>query len=459
MVQYKVFSTAIVIGLGLLTSACGGPLNKDAKNQIKERVSEKIYLSFPDEDSRKTYKDWATRKSTGGIIGTAYSHRSNYDQSSGIYKFLKGHDLVFTRSVTPPSRYNNASYEFTFFKPRIKHLIKDEQTRSNTFSQGSSYNIPVGIRNFGSIKKVKLQNEVTFGGLKVKEYEFTFDYKLESIHDLFEAPCDKYTGTGTIGHVEGQGWELDSVYYGDDGVNELTKEQECRSGKAFDFPESNFSKKDYEAVREHWSNKVEIQITNDNNFMSGGPISEVLIENADKLRNSLSDADLTFRKNDKVFESQIPTLEVFPSGSVHITTGVLPVLETEDGLAAAIAHGLGHIIAGHDVDRMKAKGLSPLDRDLALETSPTDVMNALGVGSQYKEVELQLEVYSASQELEADKYAIELLSQACYHVSDAMSVFEKLQNSRFGHYTDQHPIDQNRRDKWKSLEGIAAHCN
>ena len=103
MVQYKVFSTAIVIGLGLLTSACGGPLNKDAKNQIKERVSEKIYLSFPDEDSRKTYKDWATRKSTGGIIGTAYSHRSNYDQSSGIYKFLKGHDLVFTRSVTPPS--------------------------------------------------------------------------------------------------------------------------------------------------------------------------------------------------------------------------------------------------------------------------------------------------------------------------------------------------------------------
>jgi len=58
MVQYKNLSRAIVIGLGLLTSACGGPLNKDAKNQIKERVSEEIYLSFPDEDSRKTYKDW-----------------------------------------------------------------------------------------------------------------------------------------------------------------------------------------------------------------------------------------------------------------------------------------------------------------------------------------------------------------------------------------------------------------
>ena len=150
--------------------------------------------------------------------------------------FRSKHDLVITRSVSPPSRVMSPTFEFTFFTPRMAELIGDVDLGADHFSVGpEQYNVPVGKRILVSLGDLTLTHELNVDGYVLREYEFTFTYKLESIHPLFEAPCKEFVGTGSIASDNEEGWELEDVYFNDDHVNEFLDEQECRPGKAFEF--------------------------------------------------------------------------------------------------------------------------------------------------------------------------------------------------------------------------------
>ena len=46
------------------------------------------------------------------------------------------------------------------------------------------------------------------------------------------------------------------------------------------------------------------------------------------------------------------------SGKVFVFTGMLPICQDEDGLAAVLGHEIAHVVAHHPAERMSNNGIS-----------------------------------------------------------------------------------------------------
>jgi predicted Zn-dependent protease len=109
-----------------------------------------------------------------------------------------------------------------------------------------------------------------------------------------------------------------------------------------------------------------------------------------------------------------------PGGFVFITAGAVRLCESEDELAALLAHEVAHIVRGHAIGSIQKSRFSSVTKeflDSSVELSPeaekamTDVfggsINDIVDGSLVKG-------YSKDTEFEADKVGLEILAQAGY---------------------------------------------
>ncbi|EAU81629.1 peptidase M48 family protein [Coprinopsis cinerea okayama7 len=107
-------------------------------------------------------------------------------------------------------------------------------------------------------------------------------------------------------------------------------------------------------------------------------------------------------------------------GVVVVFTGILPVCQDEEGLAAVLAHEIGHIVARHQAERLSSE---------AIWTGVALGLRALGldwfVSRSISTLFLELP-NSRLQELEADLIGLRLMSRACYNPSAAPAMFERL---------------------------------
>lgn len=53
-----------------------------------------------------------------------------------------------------------------------------------------------------------------------------------------------------------------------------------------------------------------------------------------------------------VIESPIPNAFVLPGGEIFVFTGILPIAQNEDGLAAVLSHEMAHSIARHSAEKL-----------------------------------------------------------------------------------------------------------
>lgn len=119
-----------------------------------------------------------------------------------------------------------------------------------------------------------------------------------------------------------------------------------------------------------------------------------------------------------------------PGGKVAVFTGLLPITQNEDALAAVVGHEVAHVTAEHGNERMTQtlgqqgiligadmvldwKGLGPDQRQLWLL--------ALGVGS-----ELGIKKYSRDHESEADEIGLRYLVRAGYDPYQAPLLWERM---------------------------------
>lgn len=159
-----------------------------------------------------------------------------------------------------------------------------------------------------------------------------------------------------------------------------------------------------------------------------------------------------------LLESKEVNAWCLPGGKIAVYTGLLPITQNETGLAVVIGHEVGHAIAQHGNERMSqqlAAQLGGIGLSVALSSKPAETQQifqtAYGVGAQYG----VLLPYSRTQESEADKIGLVLMTIAGYDPHEAVNLWERMKqhsgNTSVPEFMSTHPSDQHRIDEIKKF--------
>jgi predicted Zn-dependent protease len=145
-----------------------------------------------------------------------------------------------------------------------------------------------------------------------------------------------------------------------------------------------------------------------------------------------------------------PELNAFATtgGHIFITRGLIETLQTEDALAAVIAHEIAHIQLNHSVDLIKYMRIT---RDLsgaadraagiaAREASLSERQTLFDNAVRELVTTLVVNGYSQDQEFQADIYAVRLLALAGYSPASMIDALTLLQRTPgTGGFNSTHP--------------------
>lgn len=149
---------------------------------------------------------------------------------------------------------------------------------------------------------------------------------------------------------------------------------------------------------------------------------------------------------------QDPTVNAWcmPGGKVVVYSGILPLTQTETGLAVVLGHEISHAIANHGNERMSQQlgvQAGQVALEVALSQKPAETRNiflqSYGVGAN-----LGLLKYSRVHESEADHIGLIFMAMAGYNPNDAVAFWQRMQSQSSGtkppEFLSTHPSDATR---------------
>lgn len=160
----------------------------------------------------------------------------------------------------------------------------------------------------------------------------------------------------------------------------------------------------------------------------------------------------------KAFDWQVSVIQsdqvnafCLPGGKIAVYTGILPVAQNEDALAAVMGHEIAHALLRHGAERMaqqKLVQLGTLATGMAVsEMEPQQqrmVLAALGAGAQYG----VLLPFSREHESEADEIGLMLAAAACFQPQAAIGLWQRMGQASAGkappEFMSTHPSGQTR---------------
>lgn len=158
-----------------------------------------------------------------------------------------------------------------------------------------------------------------------------------------------------------------------------------------------------------------------------------------------------------------PTVNAWamPGGKIAFYTGILPIAENENGLAAIMGHEVAHALANHGQQRMSA---SAVQQTLGVvggaifseDQQQQETFNlAYGLGSQY----LGMMPFSRKHETEADEIGSKLMAIAGYNPDEAPNLWVRMGKASGGsappEFLSTHPSTENRTENLKRMSSIA----
>jgi predicted Zn-dependent protease len=140
-----------------------------------------------------------------------------------------------------------------------------------------------------------------------------------------------------------------------------------------------------------------------------------------------------------------------PGGKVVFYTGILPITQTESGVAVVMGHEVAHAVAEHGNERVSQgllANLGGMALSVALQNKPQETqqlwMAAFGVGAQVG----VLLPFSRSHESEADRMGLIFMAMAGYDPNEAVSFWQRMAAKKDGkappEFLSTHPSDETR---------------
>ena len=136
-----------------------------------------------------------------------------------------------------------------------------------------------------------------------------------------------------------------------------------------------------------------------------------------------------------------------PGGKMAVYTGIIPVAQTEEGLAVVMGHEIGHVVAQHGTERMT--------QSMGLE-----VVTALLSGNEYAQLAqgaLQYGValpFGRSQESEADEIGLIYMARAGYDPRESVAFWQRMAQLSGGgppEFLSTHPSHETRATRLEEL--------
>jgi len=137
-----------------------------------------------------------------------------------------------------------------------------------------------------------------------------------------------------------------------------------------------------------------------------------------------------------------------PGGKVAVYSGILPITQTDAGLAVVMGHEIAHAIARHSAERMSQElaaqaGGSVIGAATSNKSSANIIGALYGVGGQ-----LALLKYGRDQETEADRLGLVFMAMAGYDPNTAVTFWQRMSAQKTGGGTPEllstHPADATR---------------
>lgn len=135
-----------------------------------------------------------------------------------------------------------------------------------------------------------------------------------------------------------------------------------------------------------------------------------------------------------------------PGGKMAVYTGILPVCESETGLAVVMGHEIGHVVARHGTERMT----NMLGVDL--------VLSLLNIGDYAQLAQLGLDVFvnlpnGRQQESESDEIGLVYMARAGYDPREAIAFWERMESLGGGgppEFLSTHPSHETRIERLRA---------
>ncbi|PRP66387.1 M48 family metallopeptidase [Nonlabens agnitus] len=153
-----------------------------------------------------------------------------------------------------------------------------------------------------------------------------------------------------------------------------------------------------------------------------------------------------------------------PGGKIAFYTGILPIAQSETGVAVIMGHEVAHALANHGGQRMRASQLQQLGAvGLAVggvvsgtSSQTMGILNqAYGLGSQYGAIL----PFSRAQESEADKIGLVLTAIAGYDPDEGARLWERMKANSGGQappeFLSTHPSNDTRIANLRQLAPVA----
>lgn len=152
----------------------------------------------------------------------------------------------------------------------------------------------------------------------------------------------------------------------------------------------------------------------------------------------------------RVVDSRQANAFCLPGGKVVVYTGIIPLCETEAGLATVMGHEIAHALAHHGAERMAQQQLAQIGQ-LAVVSSFADLqpeqrrqlLSLYNVGSHYG-----LLKYSRNHESEADHLGVVLMAAAGYDPKESVRFWTRMDKQSSGgrglEFSSTHPSHETR---------------
>jgi len=171
--------------------------------------------------------------------------------------------------------------------------------------------------------------------------------------------------------------------------------------------------------------------------------------------NNMSKEADAYKWEFNLIEDKTVNAWCMPGGKVVFYTGILPICDNEDGVAAVMGHEVAHAFARHGQERMSQamaqQGLSIAVAYGTKDDKNSEIWNMVyGIGSQ-----VGMLAYSRTHESEADKLGLIFMIMAGYNGEEAAQVWVRMSKrsakSSQPEFLSTHPSNESRINTLKAF--------